>query len=110
MQKQSALIDLIQLPKDVDKCSHLLFKATADSKIKGVITDGKRGIDQNDMFIDENPLSDILIHLKPTLTCSIESLRTLIVEIDLQVRQSPLSMVKHFKPCAHASPYRKECL
>ena len=49
------------------------------------------------MLVEDILLAEIWAHLKLELARSIESLYMIIGEIDLQVRRSPLSMVKYFK-------------
>ena len=79
-QKHSALIDLTKLPKDTEKCPHLLVKVIADRISKGIVADGKQGTAQSAILVDDSFLSDIWEQLKLTLACRIESLRVLIGE------------------------------
>ena len=56
-QKQSALIDLVKLPKDTDECIYLLVPVISDRIKNDVVSDCKRVPTQNLMLIDENILA-----------------------------------------------------
>ena len=66
--KHSAIVYLIKLPKDTEKFPHLLVQDVDDSFNKGLVSNGNRGPTQNAMFIDDNLIADIWVHLKPALT------------------------------------------
>ena len=56
--KNSALTDLIKLPKDDNECTHLLVQAMSYKINKGLIADSKRGPIQNTTFADDNLIVD----------------------------------------------------
>ena len=94
-QKHKALLDLVRIPKDLDKCPQLLVPATRDNLNPGVFLNGTRGPTKNAMFVDDNLLADIWSHLRPALATSAEALFTLLGEPDTSRRISPLSMTKY---------------
>ena len=97
MHKHRAIIDLIPLPKDTDKFPYLMVRATYDSINKGVLAHGNIGPTKNAVFVDDNLLADILSPLQPALAFIFEALFMLLGKSESHLRQSPLSMDKHFK-------------
>ena len=95
--KNNALIDLMKLPKDDDKCPHLLAQEIVDRINKGIIVKGKRVPTQNSILADDNLLVDTWKQLKPALACIIESSIILLGEPAMQLRQSPMYIYKHSK-------------
>ena len=67
LQKQSSLIDLIQLSKKLTNAPHLLVQEKTYRMNKGFITNGKRGPNKNAMVSDDNLLTEIWTHIKPEL-------------------------------------------
>ena len=64
MQRKSAHINHVKIPKDTDNpLPQLLSRATSDMINKGVVTDGKQGTIQNVILADENILADFWTHL-----------------------------------------------
>ena len=59
MKKHSALIDLIKLPKDTEKCPHVLVQLTANRINKGFLVNGERGSTQGAMFVDDSLIVDV---------------------------------------------------
>ena len=59
VQNHSSLIDLAQLPKDNEKCPHLLVQAIADRINKGIIAEDKWGTTQNAITINDKLIADI---------------------------------------------------
>ena len=97
VQKYSAIIDIIKLPKDTDPPPHLLVKYTSGITNKGVLANSERRSSQHFMFVDNNLLSGIQEHLKPALVCIFEASYILPTNLELHLRQSPLSTDKYFK-------------
>ena len=81
LQKHKALLHLVKIPIDLDKCPHLLVPATNDHINTGVFSNGKRGPTQNSMVVDENLLADTWDRLRPAMATSAEELFTLICQL-----------------------------
>ena len=59
MHTQSAIVDIVRIAKDTDKCSHLLVQAAGYIVKNGVVA-------KNAIFADDNLLADIWVCLKPS--------------------------------------------
>ena len=59
IQNHIILVNLIKLPKDSEKCQHLLVQATFDRIEKGILVNGKTGLTQNAALTEENLIADI---------------------------------------------------
>ena len=91
VDKHSALINLIKIPEYVEKCPHILVPATTGKINKGVFTEGKLVMTQHNMFVDDNLLEEVRAHLNPTLDFSTESLCMVLGDLDMPLRNNPLS-------------------
>ena len=76
---------------------HLMMQATAYGVNNGFLENGERRPTKNAIFVEDNLLADIWVHLKPALAYSIEALYTLLVNPKSRLRKSLLSMEKCFK-------------
>ena len=65
--KHSALIDLIKLLEDVEKCPYLLAQSTKGKTKKSHVHRRRVGTAHNSMLVHDNLLEGVWMHLKPSL-------------------------------------------
>ena len=63
LQKHKDLLDLVQIPTDLEKCPHLLVPTTNDHINTRLFVNGKRDPTENTMFADDNLLAEAWSHL-----------------------------------------------
>ena len=97
VHKHRAIVELIKIPKDIEKCPHLMVQATTDSINEGVNANGNRGPTKKAIFVDNNLLAGIWVRLKPDLACSVEALHVLLDNPESHLRRSLLCMEIFFK-------------
>ena len=95
--KHSNLLDKIQFPPDMFRCTDCFIPATADSINNRVIQNGIETPTKNNMYVDNNLLVDTWDRLKIALACSIEALYDILGHPNETLRKSPLSLDKYFE-------------
>ena len=74
-----------------------MMQDSAGSVNKRVNANGNRGPTKNAIFVDDNLIADIWVHLKPSLACSIDDLHMNLGNPESHLCRSLLSMDKSFK-------------